>query len=108
MANWKIKNISLRGVTACVPKNKVDTKDMPIFSPKDCEKFLEGVGIESRRVAEPGVTASDLCYEAAEKLIAELGWTKEEIGALIYVSITADYRSPMTSCILQDRRNYKR
>lgn len=103
MANWTIKNIALKGVSACVPKNKVDTKDMTVFTHEECEKFLEGVGIESRRVAETGMTASDLCYEAAEKLIAELGWNKEEIGALIYVSITADYRSPMTSCILQER-----
>ena len=50
MANWTIKNIALRGVTACVPNNKIDTKDMPIFTHEECEKFLEGVGIESRRV----------------------------------------------------------
>lgn len=103
MANWTLKNLSLRGISACLPKNIVYTKDMTIFSKEDCEKFLENVGIESRRIAPEGVCASDLCYEAAEKLIAELGWNKEEIGALIFVSVTADYRSPMTSCILQDR-----
>lgn len=103
MANWTIKNVKLVGVSACVPKNKVLTVDMPIFEKEDCEKFLENVGIESRRVAANGICASDLCYEAAEKLISELKWAKDEIEALIFVSITADYRSPMTSCILQDR-----
>ena len=103
MANWQIKNVALRGIAACVPKNKIDTKDLSVFSPEECERFLDGVGITSRRVAVPGMTASDLCYEAAEKLITDLGWNKDEIGALVYVSITADYRSPMTSCILQDR-----
>jgi 3-oxoacyl-[acyl-carrier-protein] synthase-3 len=103
MANWTLKNIALRGISACVPENKVLTKDMSIFTPSECEKFLEGVGIESRRVVPEGVCASDLCYEAAEKLIAELKWDKSEIGALVFVSVTADYRSPMTSCILQDR-----
>ncbi|WP_010254877.1 3-oxoacyl-ACP synthase III family protein [Treponema primitia] len=104
MAKWKIKNVSLKGVAACVPKNIIRTEDIPLFSKKEeLEHFLLNVGIKTRRVVEKGVCASDLCFEAAKKLIDSLGWDKNEIGALIFVSITADYRSPMTSCILQDR-----
>ncbi len=44
-----------------------------------------------------------MCYEAAEKLIADLGWNKTEIEALVFVSQTADYILPCTSCILQER-----
>ena len=36
-------------------------------------------------------------------MIADLSWNKEEIEALIFVSQTADYVLPATSCILQDR-----
>lgn len=103
MANWIIKNVKLVGVSACVPKKTLHTEDMTIFHGDECEKFLNTVGIKSRRIAPSGVCASDLCYEAANKLIAELDWDKNEIDALIFVSITADYRSPMTSCILQNR-----
>jgi 3-oxoacyl-[acyl-carrier-protein] synthase-3 len=104
MSKWRIKGIALKGVAACVPKNVVRTEDIPLFSGKEeLERFITGVGIKRRRVVEDGVCASDLCYEAAEKLIAELGWNKNEIEALIFVSVTADYRSPMTSCILQDK-----
>lgn len=103
MANWIIKNVKLKGVSACVPRTNLRTEDMPIFNKEDCDKFINSVGIESRRTASAGVCASDLCYAAAEKLISELEWDKNEIEALVFVSITADYRSPMTSCILQDR-----
>ncbi len=103
MANWIIDNVKLVGVSACVPRNTIHTTDMSIFDKEECAKFLSNVGIYSRRVANKGICASDLCYKAAEKLIAELKWAKDEIDALIFVSITADYRSPMTSCILQDR-----
>lgn len=103
MANWIIKNVKLVGVSACVPKKTLHTEDMTIFHGDECEKFLNTVGIKSRRIAPSGVCASDLCYEAANKLIAELDWDKNEIDAIIFVSITADYRSPMTSCILQNR-----
>lgn len=103
MAEWNIKNFSLKGIAACVPKNEVKTCDLGIFTPEENIKFLENVGIESRRVAQKGVTASDLCFEAAEKLLGKLKWDHSDITALIFVSVTADYRSPMTSCILQDR-----
>lgn len=103
MSHWNIKNITFKGLAACVPKNKVLTERMEIFSSEEAERFIEAVGIKERRVAVNGMTASDLCYEAADRLLNELKWDRSEIEALIFVSITADYRSPMTSCILQDR-----
>jgi 3-oxoacyl-[acyl-carrier-protein] synthase-3 len=104
MANWKIKNVALKGIAACVPDKIVHTKDISLFSKKEeLKSFITNVGIETRRIAGENICASDLCYEAAEKLITALEWNRDEIGVLIFVSITADYRSPMTSCILQDR-----
>jgi 3-oxoacyl-[acyl-carrier-protein] synthase-3 len=103
MAKWNIKNIAFRGVAACVPKDNIPTEALPLLSKEECERFIASVGIKNRRVVENGICASDLCYKASEKLIAELGWNKNEIEALIFVSVSADYRSPMTSCILQDR-----
>lgn len=46
---------------------------------------------------------SDLCYEAAEQLIERLQWNKQDIGALIYVSLSRDYLTPHTSALLQDK-----
>ena len=47
--------------------------------------------------------ASDMCQAAAEKLLEELGWEKDSIDVLLFESVTGDYRTPPTSCILQDR-----
>lgn len=55
MAKWVIKNVKLVGMSGCVPKNNVLTVDMPIFNKEESEKFLENVGIKSRRVAINGV-----------------------------------------------------
>lgn len=103
MAYWKISNCELRGVAACVPRNTVNTSGMSVFTSDEAEKFIESVKIRQRRIAVGGICASDLCHEAAVRLIDELKWNKNEIDALIFVSITADYRSPATSCILQER-----
>lgn len=37
------------------------------------------------------LTTADLCFPAAEKLIFELGWVKDEIEAIIFVSQNTDY-----------------
>ena len=106
MAFLELKNVRIAGIAAGVPKQ--------IFSnlhpdESDCisteyapEDFVNVTGVEERRVSDT-LTTSDLCYEAAEKLIADLGWNKGDIEAIVFVSQTADYWLPATSCILQDR-----
>ena len=103
MARWNIKNVRLAGVSACVPKNIVRTEDFPFFNQEEADVFNNTVGIRERRLGPSTLCASDLCQEAAEKLIAELGWEKESIDVLVFESVTGDYKTPPTSCILQDR-----
>jgi 3-oxoacyl-[acyl-carrier-protein] synthase-3 len=49
------------------------------------------------------VCSSDLCFAAAEKLIADNMTDRNEIDLLVFVSQTPDYRMPATSVILQNR-----
>lgn len=103
MARWNIQNVRVAGVSACVPKEVVHTEDFPFFNQEEAEVFNNTVGIRERRLGPSTLCASDLCQEAAEKLIAELGWRKESIDVLVFESVTGDYKTPPTSCILQDR-----
>lgn len=104
MAFQHIKNVQIAGLAACVPSKIEENKALSLFSAEaDYEKFVTTTGIERRHVASNDICSSDLCYEAAEKLIAELGWDKKEIECLIFVSQTPDYILPATSCILQNR-----
>ena len=103
MALWKIKNVALRGVTGTVPDHPVKTADFPFFTTEEAELFDNTVGIKNRYIAGHDVCASDLCLDAAERLIAGLGWEKESIDVLLFSSVTGDYKTPPTSAILQDR-----
>ena len=103
MAFLKINNVTLRGVSGCVPANRVKTSDLHFFKEDNGEKFTKTTGIIERRVAPEGMCTSDLCCKAAEEVIAKLGWEKESIDALVFASNTPDYRSPATSCLLQHR-----
>lgn len=106
MAFLKFKNVRIAGISAGVPKFVVSNLHPlsidGISSEYSPEAFVEATGVLERHVSDT-LTTSDLCYEAAERLIADLGWQKDEIGALIFVSQTADYVLPATACILQDR-----
>lgn len=103
MANWNIKNVALRGVTGTVPNHPVKTAEFPFLTQAEADTFDATVGIKNRYIAPDDICASDLCSDAAERLIAGLGWEKESIDVLLFTSVTGDYKTPPTSAILQHR-----
>ena len=103
MALVQINNVSIRGISAAVPKQSQEVKGLPFFSDEEADKFIAGTGVERRRLVEAGVTTSDLCYRAAEQLLTEMNWQRDEVDCLIFVSQTPDYILPATSCMLQER-----
>lgn len=106
MAFLEFKNVRIAGIAAGVPKNVASnlhpSADDNISKEYTPEEFVKTTGVIERRVSTT-LTTSDLSYAAAEQLIKDLNWNKEEIGALLFVSQTADYILPATACILQDR-----
>lgn len=104
MAFLEIRNVSIKGIAACVPKSIVDNaQDYPQKWP-GYESFVAATGIAKHRNSSDGICSSDLCVKASEHLISELEWDKSEIDALIFVSQTPDYLNvPATSCLLQER-----
>jgi 3-oxoacyl-[acyl-carrier-protein] synthase-3 len=107
MAFFTIKNVAVKGIAASVPAHKEDQNDLPFFSNEERQKLVASTGIESRRVSTREICTSDLCLKAAQLLIKDLNWEKDEIDALIFVTQTPDYILPATSCLLQHRLGLK-
>lgn len=105
MAYSEIKNVDIKGISACVPDRIERNREFPLLSQEQIEKYIDQVGVVERHCAihDGSVCTSDLCYESAEKLLDELGWDRNEIGLLVFVSHSQDYKLPATACILQDR-----
>lgn len=103
MATFSISGIAIKGISCCVPKNKQLNRDLVLMSSDEIDKFIDATGVEERRIVDNDTCTSDLCFEAAEKLISELNWNKQDIEVLVFVSQTADYILPVTSTILQER-----
>ena len=105
MATLQIKNVNIKGIAACVPSHIEDNKQSHIFNnEEEAAKFIDVTGIEFRRTVNGrDICTSDMCYEAAIKLMESLEWQTTEIDCLIFVSQTPDYILPATACILQGR-----
>ena len=105
MANIQIKNVSIRGIGACVPERTIKNIDYPYLPEEEIKKYIATIGVKERHCTIPDgmICTSDLCYKAADKLIEDLGWNRNDIQLLVFVSHTADYKLPSTACILQHR-----
>ncbi len=99
-------NIVIKGIMCAVPKNKVCVKDFEKqFGKEVVERFIRNTGISKLHRTLETQTASDLGYEAAANLINKLNIPKTDIGLLIFITQSPDYRKPATACILQKRLN---
>lgn len=108
MAFLEIQNVRIAGLSASVPKNIIKNEGDVIRSKDyDASSFVKTTGVIERRISM-SLTTGDLGLSAAEHLISELKWNKEEIDALIFVSQTPDYILPATACVLQDKLGLSR
>lgn len=88
----------LAGISACVPKNKVETTAAYAnFKQFDVDRIIGNTGVKEKREAEPGVTTTDLCIAAAGPLIETLGWDRESIDAVVLVTSSPDYVMPASA-----------
>lgn len=104
MAFFQIKNIKIAAIAAAIPEKeyKIDSFEGQ-FGKEYVEKFQENTGIRSIRKTVEHQTASDLAYAAAENLLAKHPINRDNIGALIFGTLSPDYRRPTTACVLHKR-----
>ena len=104
MALLKVPNVEIKGIAAAVPLKTIDNLHSKSQISKNYtnQEFVDQTGVRQRRV-DANLTASDLGFAAANKLLEQLNWDKKEIDALVFVSQFFDFVAPATACILQDR-----
>ncbi len=104
MAFLTFNNVAITALAACVPRNISRNSESNIFTDEsERQKVIASIGINEKRYVDPGVTASDMCYAAAERLLTEMKVDRSEIDALVFLSQTSDYITPATAPSLQAR-----
>jgi 3-oxoacyl-[acyl-carrier-protein] synthase III len=93
----------ITGVAGYAPPRVVTNADLEKIVDTNDEWIRSRTGIRERHYAEPGVGASHLGAEAAQKLLAAKGVRPEEIELIIVATVTPDMLFPATACLIQDR-----
>src|ERR1700722_8093085 len=104
MAFFSIDNVSIKGIAGAVPKGELSNWDYTHITEPERKLLIKTTGVEKRRItAKSGITTTDLCMGAAEKLLDETNTSKADIEILVFVSQTPDYFLPASSITLQNR-----
>jgi 3-oxoacyl-[acyl-carrier-protein] synthase III len=108
MAIFSTEGVVIRAIAAAVPRHRERNIDFARISEAERALLIKTTGVEERRLAPPTLTTSDLCFEAANRILAECGIHRDEIGILVFVSQSGDYYLPATAALLQDRLGLSR
>lgn len=98
-----VKGVRVEAIAACVPENKVDNLEFAkAHFEEDMTSNIKALGVFERHVAvKEETTAMDFCVAAAERIFSEGGVKKDEIGAVIFVTLTPDCLMPNNSTYAQ-------
>lgn len=103
MAFIQTQNVRVAGISAVIPSNQESNQDLQNLSKESIDLLIQTTGINSRRIAPESLSTSDMCFAAAEKIIDELKWNRNDIEVLILVTQTPDQPIPGSSMLLQER-----
>lgn len=92
------------GIDYYLPERLVTNNELARENPDwDVPAFYSKIGIAERHWAAREETASDLAFEACQKLLARQLVAPEKIDYLMYCTQCPDYYLPSAACVLQDR-----
>ncbi len=102
----QFEDIKIAAIAASVPEQVIDIAakmDDPEEDPKFIKQFMKNTGIRAKRKSSYEQTAADFSYTAAKQIMDAGYYKPEEIGVLINITQTPDYRTPSTAMTLQKR-----
>ena len=106
MSEIKLSHAKVSGITACIPESFVNIDDEIKYydnNIKILERNKNILGLGKRHITDEQTTAADLCEFAANDLLTSLQIEKNSIDVLIMSSISLDFTTPATACVLQHR-----
>jgi len=89
------------GTGRCLPEKILTNQDLERMVDTSDEWIIKRTGISERRILEEGRPASELALEAARQAVSDAGITAEDLGLIIFATITCDYHTPSMACIIQ-------
>lgn len=97
-------HVRLSCVSSVIPKDEICLDDEISYYNNDkrkIERIKKTIGLDKRRIAPEGITASDLCIQAAQHVFNAMACDPASIDALIFITQTPDYPAPATAFLQQ-------
>jgi 3-oxoacyl-[acyl-carrier-protein] synthase-3 len=89
--------VTIKGVGTALPERCISNHDLSKTLDTSDEWIGQRTGIRSRRIAEAGVSASDLGIIAARQALRQAGLPATEVGLVITATISPDQLMPATA-----------
>jgi len=100
----RFDDVKIAAIAASVPEHVIDvTSELDNPDPKYFKNFMKNTGIKEKRRCGFDQTAGDFSYSAAKQIMDAGYFTPEEVGVLINITQTPDYRTPATALTIQKR-----
>ncbi|MGC8554675.1 MAG: beta-ketoacyl-ACP synthase III [Candidatus Acidulodesulfobacterium sp.] len=97
----------IAGIGSFVPEKVLTNEELCNIVDTSDEWIMSRTGIKERRIAEKGLTTSDIAAAAAKKALDVSGLKPEDIELVLVGTITPDMIFPSTSCIVQNKLGLK-
>ena len=97
----------ITGIGSFVPKKVLTNEELCNIVDTSDEWIMSRTGIKERRIAEKGLTTSDIAAASAKKALDVSGLKPEDIELVLVGTITPDMIFPSTACIVQDKLGLK-
>ena len=96
------KGLKISGVLSVLPRTEyIYDEETKHFASLQTRRLKKIMGFNRRRAARSTTTTCDLCLEGVKYLLKENKISKNDIGALLVLSVTPDYYMPQMSNIIQ-------
>ncbi|MDO4618435.1 MAG: beta-ketoacyl-ACP synthase III [Clostridia bacterium] len=89
------------GIGRYAPEKIYDNAYMESIVETNDEWIVQRTGIKERHIARDDEFTSDIATEAAKEAIKDAGITAEDIDLIIVTTVTPDYFTPSTACVVQ-------
>lgn len=96
--------IGLTALACHVPERVVTNAELAKTVDTSDEWIVSHTGIRERRLAAPGVSASDLAVKAATRTLEQRGLAPRDVDLVIVATSSPDYSPfPASACMVQER-----
>ena len=95
--------VKIDEIAMAVPEKILTNKDLEKIVDTSDEWIRTRTGMVERHISDDDTAASDIAFEACEKLFRKSSLRPRDIDLIIVGTVTPDHRFPSTACILQSK-----